>query len=298
MDIYQGPDPKDIDARFPNHSSEYIVCLINGEQKKKITSSYLKKLGWTKELYLTKFPNAPLTALNTRYRYKKYAESNEGRQIRSRNLTELNNDSTFQSARIDGMYRFMNSSEWDKERKRRQENAKKQHLNGQSAHIKKVYWESKYPGSEEQRRRSTHMRRKNPMFRDEVRNTVKTKNRENAKKGTLFKQEKYGDTHLYYQSSYEKLFLDHIFKKGITIDNIDNGPVFTENGRELFYVSDFLLFNKYVVEIKSWYIERLQEQNKPGITQKKKEVVIDAGYEWLYVKDEDYKEVDIILGKV
>jgi hypothetical protein len=141
-----------------------------------------------------------------------------------------------------------------------------------------------------------HSSKFNPIFNPEskqkmIESMIKTLS---DKDRNVFKQKPFRDTDLLYQSSYELDFLTRCFDiHGLTHDHIGNGPVFTDAG--VFYIADFILFGKYVVEIKSWYVEKLQEKNNPGTTAIKRQLVEAAGYTWVYVKDKNYTEVDDII---
>ena len=68
----------------------------------------------------------------------------------------------------------------------------------------------------------------------------------------LFSVKKYKDTNVYYQGSYELLFLHLIEKFGLI--NFVNNPLHIEysiNNKTYHYYPDFVLFNKYYFEIKS-----------------------------------------------
>ena len=107
-------------------------------------------------------------------------------------------------------------------------------------------------------------------------------------KETKFKKKLYKETTLMYQSSYELDFLELCDNKGI-LDRIKNAPCFSDIDYPYnFYAPDYILDDIYVIEIKSWYIENLQEKRCPGLLKKKEELVISKGYKFLYIKDKDY----------
>lgn len=274
------------------HTHELITCMVTGHQKKRIDKRYLKSLGYTKDRYLTEFPNAPLMANASREKYRKYAKSDQGKMIRSATLSKLNNDVTFQEARNNGIARFLASEESTAFRDRLSQKAKKQHENGLASHIRK-YFNERFEGSEDQKSRSLRMK-ENPLMSDPkiVKKAKETyiRNRNNPS----FHRNTYKNTSLFFQSTYEKDFLDYCLACNIPIDDIDNGKIFN-NG--VFYESDFMLFGEYVVEIKSWYIETLQERNKPNSLNEKKNTVLEAGYKWLYILDKDYSELDAIIKR-
>jgi hypothetical protein len=153
MNIYSGPNPKDINPNFPDHSEEFIVCLEDGTLKKKIEKGYLKKFGLSRESYLNKYPGAPMCSKIAASKYKKIASSDEERQRRSKTLSNLNQDSTFQTKRKAGVDSFWSSDDSKNLRETLSNKAKIQHENGLMDHIRKVYFEDKYVGSEDQERR-------------------------------------------------------------------------------------------------------------------------------------------------
>lgn len=50
-----------------------------------------------------------------------------------------------------------------------------------------------------------------------------------------------------------------------------------------------------MIEIKSWYIENLQEKRYPGILDIKKKLIESKGYKFLYIKDKDYTFAGLIV---
>jgi len=65
----------------------------------------------------------------------------------------------------------------------------------------------------------------------------------------------------------------------------------------LFYVPDFLLDDEYIIEIKSWYIEKKQLNINPLVTIEKQDLVLRSGFKWLYIKDNDLTEFISIVRR-
>lgn len=285
--MYKGPSPSSINSTFSNHTYDLITCLLNGEQKKNITSSYLKKLGYTKDDYIKQFPGAPLI-------------SNYLKEIRSKNMTTLNTSNKhFQKKRKKAVRNFLNSDRSIEYRKKASEKAKKQHANGLDEKVR-GYFKERYIGSAEQIRRSKRLL-KSPL--NKIPGVLEKKKEtyiNNSKLGlhnkeTKFKKKRYKNTDLIYQSSYELDFLSFCEKVGI-LDVIKNSHCFTdENYPYNFYQPDYIFDNKYIIEIKSWYIENLQEKKYPGILKIKEELIIKHGYKFLYIKDKDYSPLNNLL---
>lgn len=105
-----------------------------------------------------------------------------------------------------------------------------------------------------------------------------------SKKRKIFEQ-----TDLHYMSSNELKFLKRCKKNGVDLVAMEDGPVFT--GEKLMYWSEYKLGNA-IIEIKSQFIEDVQESRRPGITEAKRILVETQGYRFIYIKDEDYDEFD------
>lgn len=268
--IYGGIKPRDVNHTWDDHCYSSIVCLINGERKKKIESGYLQKLGFTKEMYYEQFPGSPLICEETR---QKYARVTEARKMsRSTNMKNLNSSTSFEAARQDGLRAFWLSSVSGDMRKLLSDKAKQQHADGLAKHIRDVYWETVYPGSKEQTRRREAMK---------------------SQFDALFVPTPYKNSHLYTMSTYEVHFLNHIENLGISLNRVKNGPHLSND--TLFYPCDFILDNSIVIEIKSTYILELQESRRPGVTNLKKELVKESGFEFILVLDKNYQELEQIL---
>lgn len=296
--IYTGPNPKNINSTFPDHSYELIVCLVNGEQKRKIEKGYLLQLGWSKEKYLEEFPNAPTISHKSREQYKK-AWNEKRRQKQSNLLTSLNYQKRFQEKRIIGYREFMKTPEYEILKKEISERTKKQHQETNLEDQVRLYFQERFKGSKDQQQRTNRLLDPNHKAHSkEARIKSALTFISNGKQNKhYYKHKKYKDTKLTYQSSLEKKFLDYCFKQGLTTKGLKNGEYLhqKEFKRSDFYISDYILFNNYCVEVKCNYIEQLQEQRKPNSLAIKKQLAEEAGYIWLYVKDEDYTELDNII---
>lgn len=104
-----------------------------------------------------------------------------------------------------------------------------------------------------------------------------------------YKIEKYKNTELYYQGSYEKDFLDRYYDIGIK-----RGPTikYIYNGKEHFYFSDFYYEKlNLIIEIKSskWFNEH-KEKNLIKQRYSRK-----SGYNFLFIIDKDYITFENII---
>jgi hypothetical protein len=291
--MYTGPEPNSINKLFPDHTYDLITCLINGEQKKIIQDRYLKKLGSSKETYLEIFPNAPLKSFGASESYRKASLTEEGRKRRSENITRLNlEDKKFQKSRYDSVCDFYRSDRSLELKKTLSEKAKLQHKTGLDDAVR-YYFMTDYKGSSVQKEKSERFKNDNPSFRPEVLEKSKQTYIRNSELGlhnkeTKYKKKKYKDTDLIYQSSYELDFLEYCEKNNI-LDKIKNSPCFSSVDYPYnFYAPDYIFDNQYVIEIKSWYIENLQEKRYPGILEVKKKLIESEGYKFLYIRDKNY----------
>lgn len=99
----------------------------------------------------------------------------------------------------------------------------------------------------------------------------------------------YQDSDVIYQGSYELDFLNKYFEKV----NIKNGLTFKYKNDDKFYHADFYLpdFN-LIVEIKSsWVLE--MDKN----IEKKKESVIEKGFEFILILNKNYDEFNMFLSR-
>lgn len=286
--MYNGPNPKDIDINFPEHTYDLIVCLIDGSQRKIIQERTLKNdYSITKQEYLDRFPNAPLMSLS--------AKAQRSNTMRNLNL----NNKEFREKRVKASRDFLESERSIEYRKHQSEKAKKQHKNGQADFVRK-YFVEEYPGSKFQKEKSERFKRHNPSFRSDVLQKSKNTYIKNSELGlhnkeTKYKKKKYKNTDLIYQSSYELDFLEFCEENNI-LDKIQNSPCFTDKDYPYnFYAPDYILDNRFIVEVKSWYIENLQEKRCPGLLEIKKKLIESKGYTFLYIRDKDYSVLDYIL---
>jgi len=285
--MYNGPNPKDIDINFPDHTYELIVCLIDGSKRKIIQERTLKKnYNITKKEYQEKFPNAPLM-------------SSAAKDLRSNTMRNLNlNNKDFQEKRIKASREFLESDRSAEYRKSQSDKAKEQHKSGLDLCVKK-YFKERYIGSNEQKKRSKRFKDNNPNYIEDCQLKKKETYIKNSELGlhnkeTRFKKKKYKDTNLIYQSSYELDFLEFCEKNNLLL-RIKNSPCFTsEDYPYNFYAPDYILDDEYIIEIKSWYIENLQEKRCPGLLKIKERLIISKGYKFLYVRDKDYSSLPLI----
>lgn len=284
--MYTGPNPKDINSDFPDHTYDLIVCLMDGSQKRIIQERSLKKFyNVTKKEYLEKFPGAPLMSLSAK-------------QQRSKTMTTLNLDNNeFQKKRIKASKEFLDSDRSTEYRKTQSDKAKEQHKNGLDDAVRK-YFKERFKGTDDQKNRKLRFKENNPNYVDGMQQKKKDTYIKNSELGlhnkeTKFKKKKYKDTNLIYQSSYELDFLEYCEKNNL-LDKIKNSPCFSsEDYPYNFYAPDYILDNQYIVEIKSWYIENLQEKRYPGILEIKKKLIESKGYKFLYIKDKNYSVISL-----
>jgi len=105
-----------------------------------------------------------------------------------------------------------------------------------------------------------------------------------------FKIEKYKNTNIYSQGSYEKDFLNKFYDK-IEIRRAKSF-IYIFNEKEHYYHPDFYApkFN-LIVEIKSKYIYELEiEQN-----QLKRQACLNEGYNYIFIIDKNYTEIEKLL---
>lgn len=101
---------------------------------------------------------------------------------------------------------------------------------------------------------------------------------------------KYENTELYYQSLYEKDFLDKYFnsiiiKRGFLIK-------YDFNKTQKYYYPDFYIVEyNLIIEIKSnyWYTKNLE------CNLKKKQKCLDNGYNFIFIIDKNYDEFEKII---
>lgn len=282
---YDGPNPKDINSTFPEHTYEKITNLLTGKQCSAIYEKSLIKLGYTKQTYSEKFSDAPLNS-------QAYADK------RSKTMTALNeSNNEFNKKRIEGRKKFYKSEAGRAEILKQSERAKEQHRNGQADYVRE-YFETRYQGSEVQRNKREMMLNHNPMSNPEsVKKAKETyiKNLEEGKHQERWKRRKYKHTDLTYQSRLERHFLEYA-ETNEMLHRISNGKAFNDELYEKYYYEcDFILDDNIAIEIKSWYVEQLQEKNNPGDLCEKRKLVERSGYSFIYLKDKDYSPLQEIL---
>jgi hypothetical protein len=103
---------------------------------------------------------------------------------------------------------------------------------------------------------------------------------------------KYKHSELYYKGTYELDFIEFCIKNEI---NIENGPTikYFLNLKDRRYFSDFYLpeYN-LIIEVKSTYT--FNDDYEENLT--KKEFSIKSGYNFIFIIDKDYSELNYILG--
>lgn len=268
----------------------YIICRITGDCKRVITTPYLRKHGYTKEQYQKQFPTAPLSCEERLDAYRDAARSARGREIRSLNMSQNNKSKTFQKKRIQGMNRHWESEDGIKRKEQHSERAKIQHQTTDLGDRCREYFNTTYIGSEDQLNRSKRMRENNPSHNPAIVKKQKEGYIISRQLGNVYKRKTYKDTHLTYQSTYEKDFLDFYFTHNYQINDIDNAPILND---ELYpahmYEPDYIYKEKYIIEIKSWYIANLQEKQKNfDVLIEKEQLVLRKGYLFVYLLDKDY----------
>ena len=298
--MYTGPDPKSINVNFPSHTYELITCLVNGEQKRIIQDRYLQKFGYTKETYIIKFPLSPLKSLAASDSYRKAALSDTGRATRSNTITNLNlHNVEFQEKRQESCKKFFESDRSSDYRKLNSDRAKEQHKNGQADYVR-LYYRERHKGSDAQKAASDRAKLNNPGNAPGAREKMRATYIKNSELGlhnkeTKFKKKKFEDTNLIYQSSYELDFLE-LCKANNILHRIKNAPCLSADYYPYnFYAPDYILDDTYIIEIKSWYIENLQEKKCPGLLKLKEQLVIDKGYKFLYIKDKEYSVLENLI---
>ena len=292
---YPGPTPKSINPTYPDHTYDTIVCLINGELKRIIQDRYLRKFGYTKQSYLEKYPGAPVKSQAATNSYRNAALNDGGR--RSSNLTKLNlTNADFQYNRKKKHNEFLQSDRSIDYREASRQRAKQQHINGQAKYVQE-YFATRYQGSNDQKDRSKRMTGKNNIIHlpGVVKKGKETyiKNHNSGFHATTKQQFK--NYNLQYQSSYEYHFLEYCEAQGYI--HLISKPNALRDGiyPRRYYLPDYILNSKYVVEIKSRYIEARQLAINPNVTIEKQNLVERLGYKWLYILDKNYTELDLLV---
>lgn len=292
---YSGPDPKTVDITYPPHTYDNVVCLLNGEYKRVIQDRYLRKFGFSKLEYLQKFPGAPVKSNAASAAYRNAALNDGG--MRSANLTNLNlTNAMFQENRKKCLEAFFLSDRSLDYREAASNRAKEQHANGHAKYVQE-YFATRYAGSVDQQNRSKRMQGENniiylPGAVEKGKETY-INNHNNGYHAT--KKRQFKNYNLQYQSSYEYHFLEYCEFRGCI--NLVSEPLALRDHLypRRYYLPDYVLADKYVVEIKSWYIEKKQITINPDVTLEKQELVERLGYNWLYILDKNYAELDELI---
>jgi len=133
---------------------------------------------------------------------------------------------------------------------------------------------------------------KTEEFREIASRTVINTNKENK----FLPIEKYEDTDLYYQGSYEKKFLNYCRSKGV-IDQVENSKSFKYLEEDRFagirHIPDFRFGDNYIIEIKSTYIMNLQGGKK--IIEAKERAVESTGMKYLLILDNNFRKFNETL---
>jgi hypothetical protein len=276
---------------------------VSGEQRKIIHDRYLVKYGSSREDYQLRFPGAPLKSLSASQSYRNAALNDNG--MRSETMTKLNTsgpDSDFQKKRYAGHQSFLDSDDSKEYREYLSGKAKKQHADGGLDDSIRNYFETIYRGSDDQLQRRMRLLENNPSHNPEMVDKAKETYIRNHDaglhdnpKGT--KKKIYKDTTLTYQSSYEYHFLQYCENNAI-LHLVKNAKTMRDAYYpKKYYLPDFILANDYVVEIKSWYIEKLgYEKLGEDIIVQKKALVERQGLRWLYILDKDYAELESLIA--
>lgn len=284
--MYSGPNPKEINENFPDHSYSHITCLVTGKSVRMLREDRLNKVGYTKEKYLRDFPGAPTMSL-------------AAKETRSNNLTKLNESGTesqFNKNRLKGRIDFLNSEESSAYRKNLSDKTKLQHKETNLEDHIRNYFLTSYIDSEDQNNRSERMKH----FNNNQSQDIKDKRVENFLKTinsdfSRLRKKEYKNTNLFYQSSYELNFLQKCEELHILNFVSNCKSMKDEIYPKRYYLPDFKLFDTYVVEIKSSYVEKYQEEKQGLFLEDKKNLVIRSGYKWLYVLDNNFTELEHIV---
>ncbi len=148
---------------------------------------------------------------------------------------------------------------------------------------------------------SKRMKSNNPMKDPVIAKKSSTTFCENVVNGktNLYKQKKYKDMHLNYQSSFEYDFLKLCESYNI-LDRISSGnryPYIKEDkdfGHNI--LTDFCLDDKFEIEIKSSYILKIQGGMKKLFA--KKRAVESRGKGYIFILDKDYSEFIEIMKNI
>ena len=116
----------------------------------------------------------------------------------------------------------------------------------------------------------------------------------NRAQKSSYKHIKYKDTELHYQGKYELDFIEYCIENDI---HIKNGPTikYFLNSKDRRYFSDFYIPEKnLIVEVKSTYT--FNDDYEENIA--KKQYSIKSGFNFLFIIDKDYSQLESILLKL
>jgi len=113
--------------------------------------------------------------------------------------------------------------------------------------------------------------------------------RYNENVNTNHKIRYYNNTEIYYQSMHEYRFLEYCEKNNL-LQYVDNAPTFKylDSSIGKWHLPDFKFKNSFIIEIKSSYW--FKRQGGFEKLNAKKESVEYAGYQYIFILDENYEE--------
>jgi hypothetical protein len=141
------------------------------------------------------------------------------------------------------------------------------------------------------REASKRMKNDNPMFDEEVVKKTSSTYIKRVRSGEikLYRTRQFKDTDLYYQSSYEKEFLEICESLNI-LNHVKNGNTYKYinlDGKERNFLTDFSIFEDEI-EIKSSWI--LEKQGGQEIFDIKRKVIEELNKEYIFILDKDYSD--------
>lgn len=167
--MYTGPNPKDVNPNYPDHTYDEVTCLVSGEQKRIIQNRYLAKYGSSREEYQRAFPGAPLKSLAASESYQNAALNDGG--MRSKTMMNLNtsgHDSIFQTKRRNGKRVFLESDDSKEYREYLSYKLTRQHEEHGQADKVREYFQTTYQGSEHQQQKRERFLSDNPVYQPGV----------------------------------------------------------------------------------------------------------------------------------
>jgi len=105
-----------------------------------------------------------------------------------------------------------------------------------------------------------------------------------------FKIQKYKDTELYYQGSYEKDFLDNFYER-IKIETTSPINYIFEDKNKVYFPDFYLPEFNLILEVKSTYTFNKHYQQNIS----KKEFCLKSGFNFLFIIDKNYSEIESII---